>query len=418
MGIAPTRPGRRLTDEALGARSPRRRRDGHTATMERMGGGSIQLARLFGIRIGASPSWFVVLFVMVYLLSGYFSDALGGSEGEAFGIAVLAAGLFFVSIVLHELGHARIAQRNGITINGIDLWFFGGVAKLDRDTESPGEEFRISAAGPAVTAVVVVAAAALAITLSSPREVLDAARFSEVAVSPTIALLSWLTTINLFLLLFNLVPAFPLDGGRIARAIAWRLTGDKHRGTRIAGRMGQVFAYLMIGAGAYLAFTSDPFNGVWFIVLGFFLGQGARGAVLSANFSESIEGVTVADVMDPEPATMAGSTPLSPAREELERRGWPWTAVVDADGRYLGILDATADDDQRTDEGETVADAVHRHDRHEFAVGGATPLDALLTSEPMRRLGALMVVDEHGKLIGVVTVEQVHRALAAAAPGR
>jgi Zn-dependent protease/CBS domain-containing protein len=383
-----------------------------------MGGGSIQLARLFGIRIGASPSWFVVLFVMVYLLSDYFADALGGSAGQALGVAVLAAALFFVSIVLHELGHARVAQRNGITINGIDLWFFGGVAKLDRDTESPGEEFRISAAGPAVTAVVAGAAAALAIALSSPQEVLDSARFSDAAVSPTIALLSWLATINLFLLVFNLVPAFPLDGGRIARAIAWRLTGDKHRATRIAGRMGQVFAYVMIGAGAYLALTSDPFNGVWFMVLGYFLFQGARGAVLSANFSESIEGVTVADVMDPEPVIVAGGTALGPAREELEQRGWPWTAVVDLEARYIGILHAARDDDVRDEHGRTVADAVDERDRHEFAVDGATPLDVLLDSEPLRRLGALVVVDERSRLIGVVTVEQVHRALAAAAPGR
>ena len=378
-----------------------------------MGGGSIQLARLFGIRIGASPSWFVVLFVMVYLLSGYFSDALGGSEGQAFGVAVLAAGLFFVSIVLHELGHARVAQRNGITINGIDLWFFGGVAKLDRDTQSPGEELRISAAGPAVTALVVAVAAASAVALSSPQEVLDSARFSDAAVSPTIALLSWLATINLFLLVFNLVPAFPLDGGRIARAIAWRLTGDKHRGTRIAGRMGQGFSYLLIGAGAYLAFSADPFNGVWFMVLGFFLGQGARGAVASANFSESIEGVTVADLMDPEPVIVAGSTPLTPAREELRRRGWPWTAVVDADGRFLGILDATPDGEITAARHETVADAVRERGRLEFAVGGATSLEALLGSEPLRHLGALVVVDDRERVVGVVTAEQVHRAVAA-----
>ncbi len=379
-----------------------------------MGGGSIQLARLFGIRIGASPSWFVVLFVMVYLLSGYFSDALGGSEGQAFGVAVLAAGLFFVSIVLHELGHARVAQRNGITINGIDLWFFGGVAKLDRDTQSPGEELRISAAGPAVTALVVAVAAASAVALSSPQEVLDSARFSDAAVSPTIALLSWLATINLFLLVFNLVPAFPLDGGRIARAIAWRLTGDKHRGTRIAGRMGQAFSYLLIGGGAYLALTADPFNGVWFMVLGFFLGQGARGAIVSANFSESIEGVTVADVMDPEPVIVAGSTPLTPAREELERHGWPWTAVVDADVRFLGILRATSDgEDGGVGDGATVADAVLERERVELAVGGATPLEALLGSESLRRLGALVVVDDRERVVGVVTAEQVHRAVAA-----
>ena len=187
--------------------------------------------------------------------------------------------------------------------------------------------------------------------------------------------------------------------------------------------MGQAFSYLLIGAGAYLALTTDPFNGVWFMVLGFFLGQGARGAVVSANFSESIEGVTVADLMDREPDTVAGSTPLTPAREELKRRGWPWTAVVDADGRFLGILDAAPDGGEapggsgdRSD--ETVADAVPERERLAYAVGGATPLEALLGSEPLRRLGALVVVDDSDRLVGVVTVEQVHRALSAAAPGR
>ena len=377
-----------------------------------MSGGSIQLARLFGIRIGASPSWFIVLFVMIYALSGYFADTLGGSERQGLVVAVLAAALFFVSIVLHELGHARVAQRNGIAILGIDLWFFGGVAKLDRDTRTPGEEFRISAAGPAVTALLVVLGALAVAVLGTPQAVLDSARFSAFDASPTTALLGWLTTVNLYLLAFNLVPAFPLDGGRIARAIAWRVTGDQHRGTRIAGRMGLAFAALMIGGGAYLALTSDPFNGIWFVVLGFFLGQGARDAVRGADFAESIDGVTAADVMDPRPVTVPGRTALVDAREELERRGWPWSAVVADDGRFLGILDASTDGGAGS-----VADAVPEADRREFAVPGGTPLEALLRSEPLRRLGALVVVDEGERLIGVVSVEQVHRALVAAAPG-
>lgn len=380
--------------------------------MQVMGGGSIRLAQLFGIRIGASPSWFVVLFVMVYALSGYFSDTLGGSQERAFVVAMLAAAGFFVSIVLHELGHAAVARRNGITVQGIDLWFFGGVAKLGRDTRSPGEEFRISAAGPAVTALIVAGTAGLAIALGSPDELVDSARFSDVAVSPAVALLSWLATINLFLLVFNLVPAFPLDGGRIARAIAWRLTGDKHRGTRFAGRMGQGFAALMVGFGVVLALGSDPFNGIWFAVLGSFLFQGARAAVVGADFAESIDGVTAADVMDREPLTTPGATPLTEARARLTDRDWPWSAVVDADGRFLGILDADSDPGAAT-AGEAVPDS----DQQTFAVGETTPLESLLGSEPLRRLGALVVVDDGGLLVGVVTVQQVHRALAAAAPG-
>src|SRR3954468_3910924 len=126
-----------------------------------MGGGSIQLARLFGIRIGASPSWFVVLFLMIYWLSGLFDDMLVGySNTTAYAVAVAGTLLFFVSLILHELGHALVARRNGIGVSSIDLGFFGGLAKLAREPASPGEAFRIAAAGPAVTLLLVVLCAA------------------------------------------------------------------------------------------------------------------------------------------------------------------------------------------------------------------------------------------------------------------
>src|SRR4051794_37786017 len=112
-------------------------------------GGSVQLARVLGIRIGANPSWFFVLFLMIYTLSGFFNQVLDVSNSEAYAVAVAAALLFFLSLALHELGHAIVARRNGIGVIGIDLWLFGGVAKLTRDSESPGEEFRVAAAGPA-----------------------------------------------------------------------------------------------------------------------------------------------------------------------------------------------------------------------------------------------------------------------------
>ncbi len=373
-------------------------------------GGSIQLARLFGIRIGASPSWFVVLVVMVYVLTSSFGDVLGGSETQALVVAVLAAVLFFVSILLHELGHARVAQRAGIGIDGIDLWFFGGVAKLDRDTRSPSEEFRISAAGPAVTAAIVVLAAGAAIAASSSGALLDVARFTpDAGVSPAVVLLAWLAEINLFLLVFNLIPAFPLDGGRIARAAAWRATGDRHRATRIAGRMGQGFSLLLIGFGVFVALQGDAFNGIWFAVIGFFLGQSARDAVIGSRFTEAIDGVTVADVMATSPYALAGATALPDARARLEQEGWPWSAVVAEDGRFLGVLEAGAGGDG------TAGEAA---DRGAWAVVGATPLEALLGSPALRHLGALLVVDDREHLVGVVTLEQVHRALAAAAPGR
>ena len=118
------------------------------------GGGSIQLARVFGIRIGVDVSWFFVLFLIIWSLSGYYGDLFPGEDGKAFGLATASALLFFLSILLHELGHAVVAIRNGIPISGIDLWMFGGVAKLERDTDSPGVEFRVAIAGPLVTLVI------------------------------------------------------------------------------------------------------------------------------------------------------------------------------------------------------------------------------------------------------------------------
>src|SRR3954466_11107595 len=141
------------------------------------GGGSIQLGRIFGIRIGVDVSWFFVLFLIIWSLSGYYQDLFPGDDTKAFTLAVVSALLFFLSILLHELGHAVVAIRNGIPILGIDLWMFGGVAKLGRDTDSPGAEFRVAVAGPLVTAAIVALCFALGTALYSSNEVLHAARF-------------------------------------------------------------------------------------------------------------------------------------------------------------------------------------------------------------------------------------------------
>ena len=153
---------------------------------------------------------------------------------------MISALLFFLSILLHELGHAWVAIRNGIPIEGIDLWMFGGVAKLGKDADSPGVEFRVAAAGPLVTmrdrAPLL---RRLARRVSSGSDALHSAQFDQNVTGATTAVLGYLVSINLLLLAFNLIPAFPLDGGRIARAIAWKLTGDRNRATRFAARLGR-----------------------------------------------------------------------------------------------------------------------------------------------------------------------------------
>jgi Zn-dependent protease len=245
---------------------------------------SIQLARVAGIRIGASPSWFIVLGFVIYALSGQFRDTLGGTQTEGFTVALVAAVLFFGSIVLHELGHAFEARRSGIQVQGIDLWFFGGIAKLSRDSQSPGEEFRVAAAGPAVTILIFGIAYAAAALAYGASDVIDVIRLQENTAEPFELLVSWLALMNLVLFLFNLVPAFPLDGGRIARAALWKFTGDRTKGTVIAARLGQGFGFLMIGWGAYTFFaTRDSFGGIWWVILGWLIAGSAKSAAVGAR---------------------------------------------------------------------------------------------------------------------------------------
>jgi Zn-dependent protease len=382
-------------------------------------GRSIQLFRLFGIRIGASPSWFVFLFLAIYLLSGSFRDALGGSTNEAYLVAVAAAFGFFLSILLHELGHALQARREGIEVEGVDLWFFGGLAKLSRDSRTPGEEFRVAAAGPAVTLLIAAAAFGGAALLLGGGAAVDVATLQRgSATSAAALLLGWLVTMNAALFVFNLVPAFPLDGGRIARAIAWRVTGDRVRATVLAARLGQGFGYLLIAFGAYQAFVlEDTFGGIWSAVLGWLIAGAARAAAVSAEVGERMSLVTVGDVMDPSPETLPGSTPLLEAEAWFERTGWDWVGVVDEQtGRLAGL--ATREGVRAAVDAGRPALAVAETVEPAGAVAYDQPLETALGAEPLRRLGAVLAVDPEGRLRGVLTVEQVRRALTSAVPTR
>jgi Zn-dependent protease/CBS domain-containing protein len=383
-------------------------------------GSSIQLARVFGIRIGASPSWFFVLFIFIYIVSDYFRGVLSGSVTEAYVVAVCAVMLFFVSLILHELGHALVARRLGIGISGIDLWFFGGVARMSRDTDAPGAEFKVAAAGPAVTLVIVATCVGLA-ALVSRGAALDIARLSDTATSPVVALLGFLIPMNVFLLIFNLVPAYPLDGGRIARAIVWKLTGDRNRATRIAARIGEGFAYLIIGGGIFLFASGHQFDGIWLAVLGWFIAQSARAAVASTAFTERLDGITVADIMDAQPVSMPASATVAQAQDEyFLRYRWDWFPVVDQHGRFVGVVREPRIDAEIAAGRPAllVAELVETDDAEAWRVRSDSPLESLLGDEGLRDRGALMAVDADGVLRGVVTIDQVRRALTAALPQR
>ena len=200
---------------------------------------NFQLARIFGIRIGVSASWFFVLFLLIFYLSGYFNNVVSGTRTTDYLIAVAGALGYFVSLILHELGHALMARRLGIGIVGIDLWFFGGLSQMRREPGTPGEEFKIAAAGPAVTLLLFVICVAAGSLLASGHTFTEVALTREgFRTTPALALAGWLGFVNAILFIFNVVPAFPLDGGRIARAIIWRRTGDRNRATQATGRRG------------------------------------------------------------------------------------------------------------------------------------------------------------------------------------
>jgi Zn-dependent protease len=382
------------------------------------GGGSFQLVRVFGIRIGVDFSWFVVLFLIIWSLSDYYKDVAPGSN--AFALAVVSALLFFLSILLHELGHAWVAIRNGIPIQGIDLWMFGGVAKLGKDTESPGVEFRVAVGGPVVTVVIAAVCFGLGMAVSGTSEAFDSAQFDENISGATTAVLGYLTTINIFLLAFNLIPAFPLDGGRIARAIAWKLTGDRNRATRLAATIGRFGGYAMVGLGAYLWLGLDrAVSGLWLAFVGFFLASAARSAETQAAFAGRIEHIRVADVMDAEPVAIGEDAPVSYAEHTFFLRyGWPWFPVVDASWRLVGVVSREAIESVPSEERDTraVGSVMARDDGSSgLRVRLEEPLENLLTQEGLGRLGAIMAVDGEGRLRGIVTVDAVRRALQAPA---
>ena len=380
------------------------------------GGSSFQLARVLGIRIGVNASWFIVLFLFIYLYQPNFRDALGASDSVGFAVAVAAAVLFFGSILLHELGHAVAARREGIEVTGIELFLFGGVMKMSQDTTSPGAEFRVAAAGPLVTLGLVLLSALLTALIAGPDRIFDDTSLSGNAVEdiPTL-LISLLFLLNAALLVFNLVPAFPLDGGRIARAAAWKITGDRGRATRFSARLGQGFAVLLIAYGLYQVLGGDSW-GLWWVMLGWLLGSAARSAIVQSAFTDQLEGITVADLMDAEPVTIPADLPATQAYEDffLRYQGWEWFAVVEPDGRFIGL--AHREPLRQVSEGGGGDRAVRELVvplGDEGQVQADTPLEALLGSEPLRRLGALMAVDREGRLRGVVTLEQVTRALQA-----
>ncbi len=235
-----------------------------------MPGRSYRIGRIAGIPIGVSPLWLVIVALITWTLgASYFPEQVHGiSTGAAYALGLASALLLFASILAHELGHALVARRRGVEVEEIDLWLLGGVSRIRGEAHAPRDELRYAIAGPAVSAVLAICFGAAAVLLPSS---------TPAAIS---ALVEYQALINGVILVFNLIPAFPLDGGRVLHALLWRRSGDRVRATETAASVGRGFGYLLIALGALELVAGAP-EGLWLALIGFFI-ISAAGAEASA----------------------------------------------------------------------------------------------------------------------------------------
>lgn len=259
---------------------------------------SVRFGRVRGIDIGANWTWFFVFGLIVWSLAvAVFPDeSPGRGDGTYLAMATVAAILFFTSLILHELGHAIVAKREGMEIAGITLWVFGGVAQFKGMFPSAGAEFRIAIAGPLVSLAIGVAGL-LAAEYAGLPDVVD-------------AVVLWLGTINLVLVAFNMLPALPLDGGRVLRSILWQAMHDFTRATRVAGATGRTIGQLMIGGGIALLFFAGIASGLWFALIGWFVVIAATAEMNLATIRGAFSGLFVRDAMVKEPACVPATQTL------------------------------------------------------------------------------------------------------------
>jgi Zn-dependent protease/CBS domain-containing protein len=360
---------------------------------------SFTLGRIAGIRISIHWSWLVVFALIVWSLASTVFPAQneGLSDAAYLAMAVVAAVLFFLSLLLHELGHALRARREGMEIDGITLWLFGGVAAFRGMFPSAGAEFRIAIAGPLVTLALGVAFVALAVFLS----LADAVD----------GVLAWLGYVNVMLLVFNLLPALPLDGGRVLRSALWQARGDFAWATRLAAGVGRGFGYLFIAGGIALFIFANAVSGAWLAFIGWFLLGAASAEARYLAVREALGGLKVRDLMVRDPATVAPGLSLGQFMDDVVwNRRYTTYPVVD-DGRAVGLIPfrRVAEVPRGEWDERTVADRMLSRDEVPVLDADDELVDALAELSE-RGLGRGLVVDGD-RLVGLLSITDLARAL-------
>ena len=280
--------------------------------------GSLRLGKIAGIDVYAHPSWFIVLVLLTWsLASGWFAQVFTGwSTSISWIAAFISALLLFVCVLVHELAHALVARAHGLTIKHITLFLFGGVARMEEEMKRPGVEFQVAAIGPLASLLL----AFVAFLLGEPLRGTG---------SPAEAVLDYLVVSNVLLGVFNLIPGFPLDGGRVLHSLIWKVTGNVRQATRIASYVGQGFAYAFILLGIVGFFTGNVVGGLWTVFIGWFLLNAAQTARRQADLQDALQGVSVEQVMNPRPTTVPANISLQKlVNEYFLRQGIQSVPVV------------------------------------------------------------------------------------------
>ena len=261
--------------------------------------GSFRIGKIAGIDIDINVSWIIILVLLtVSLATGWFPQLYPGwSTATYWLIAFLSSVLLFVSVLLHELAHSLVARRRGLPVKSITLFIFGGVSNIEREPPSPGIEFQMAVVGPLTSLVIGVICFLLQLPLRGSN-------------SPLEGILYYLAVTNILLGVFNLIPGFPLDGGRVLHSIVWRLTGTMRQATRVASLTGQFIAYLFILLGVWIFFAGSILDGLWLGFIGWFLLSAAQSANAQVMLTSVLRGVTVGEVMNPKPTTVPANISL------------------------------------------------------------------------------------------------------------
>ena len=263
----------------------------------------IKLGRIFGIEIGLHFSWIGIALLIVFSLAGHFRETNPQWGNRVVFITAIATGvLFFAAIIAHELAHSLVAKSRGLSVKSITLFALGGVSQIEKDAEDAKTEFLVAIVGPMTSFII----GAILLALSTA---LGGAPMST-ANTPVLAMMVWLGYINVALAVFNLVPGFPLDGGRVLRSIAWWITKDAARSTRIAARAGQTIAIFFIAIGVYRFFGGAGFAGLWIAIIGWFLLDAAGASYAQVEINQRLRGVRVGDIMSRDCPTVEGRTNL------------------------------------------------------------------------------------------------------------